>query len=172
MRSIKFRIWKTETKEWVSFPSRGLSSFEPIVAPVYTDSDYFIIQQFTGLRDAKGKDIYEGDIVKGFNDRMIYKVVWDEYENSCMYMGFKLKCYLKDGTIYLRSYGATMNQTLKPQDDSRLEVIGNICENPDMLKPEALPELPKHNYYGACVNGCGSEACDNGKCSSCGGECK
>jgi len=34
-----------------------------------------------------------------------------------------------------------------------------------------LPPAPDLGPPGACENGCGSEACDNGVCSSCGGKC-
>ena len=69
MRTIKFRAWDNERKimtiveEWdfddgvsVRDPSTGKGWYLPL--------DKADIMQSTGLKDAKGKDCYEGDIVK------------------------------------------------------------------------------------------------------------
>ena len=73
--------------------------------------------QSTGLKDKNGQLIYEGDIVKFDETKLFVKpkqIIWDEYH----YM-------LKDTLIILckmeiKQFG--------------LEVIGNIHENPELLK--------------------------------------
>lgn len=121
MREIKFRVWKPEEKRWVSFPERGLNSFEPIIDPVYTNGNYFIIQQYTGIKDKHGHEIYEGDYLKDSNE-MLYEVLWLDTHAS-----FELveKQELPDdyptpkfGFLWV----------------SELSVVGNIFQNPELLE--------------------------------------
>ena len=80
-------------------------------------------QQSTGLKDKNGKLIYEGDIVK-FNfdtDEIKAVVSWDSQELIGFYLNttdyFKSK-YLTDYDFYKNDY----------------EIIGNIYENPELIK--------------------------------------
>lgn len=109
-REIKFRFWKTETKEWVNFPSRAVNSFEPLIHEDYTDSDYFIIQQYTGFKDKNGKEIYEGD--------------W------CLADGKRVIIIFQDGMFgYDTCLG--MHCILIPE---LMEVIGNKFEQEELIK--------------------------------------
>jgi hypothetical protein len=74
-----------------------------------------IKEQFTGLRDKRGVEIYEGDIIQYPTYR--YRVVWD-IENA----GFALQIAPNE----LRALNST----------DRCEVIGNAHENPDLLTAE------------------------------------
>jgi hypothetical protein len=74
------------------------------------------IQQWTGLQDKNGKDIYEGDLVTVY-DKKIYEVKWGK-----AYNGFQYNLYDKDDDLddYYGGIG----------DNRCLKVIGNIFENP------------------------------------------
>jgi uncharacterized phage protein (TIGR01671 family) len=77
------------------------------------DSD--TVGQYTGLKDKNGKRIFEGDIIK-MSDEEVGAVV---YRNDCA--GYELTC---SGCAFCLS-----------QENERL-VIGNIHDNPELLKEE------------------------------------
>lgn len=80
------------------------------------------IGQFTGLRDKNGTMIFEGDIVKkrtGYGMKNLPVT----FSFGCFHCGF-------GGG----SYTATHPYTL---DDKRIEVKGNIYDNPELIKVES-----------------------------------
>lgn len=88
---------------------------------VYTDT----LGQFTGLIDKNGAKVFEGDIVKG-----AWGVAVEVYFDKD-YLQFRAKCKTPDG-----------HETDKDidyfGDGSKVEVIGNIYDNPELLdEPEA-----------------------------------
>ena len=86
----------------------------------YTNLDYSKLMQSTGLKDKNGKLIYEGDIVKIFHvsGTMQGKYFFDVVEWNDLRCRFDTENY---GII---------------NDDDVYEVIGNIYENPELLKEE------------------------------------
>ena len=139
MRPIKFRTWDTERKEWVlSIPPEEYMLDEDCwddsndpedlmlypANPLPTFAGRLIHQQFTGLKDSKGTEIYEGDIIKALSsdDKHLCKIVW--VDNDARYGAEALP--MKDFKGHLcTSY--TMGC-------SNWEVVGNIFENSDLLK--------------------------------------
>ena len=115
-REIKFRVWKTETKEWVTLFNRHVGDKQPIVSEVYTSCDYFILQQYTGLKDKYGKEIYEGDILRS-HEGVIREVIWYIPDSA-----WRLK--EKNGNVTMSFKGWVFDTT----------IIGNIYENPELLK--------------------------------------
>lgn len=85
MRSLKFRIWSERYKEFVR-PDYNLLGFcyplDGSIAVIGSDGRVLpnhIIEQYTGLQD-RGKEIYEGDIVRWANSvgrEITAPVVWN-----------------------------------------------------------------------------------------------
>lgn len=78
------------------------------------------VGQFTGLLDKNGKEIYEEDIIKGFD---IIIEVWYSEDRACFIA--EMKEPQNDMIDILGGY-----------DTERMEIIGNIYDNPDLIKEE------------------------------------
>jgi len=132
MQSLsKYRVWNRTQKSFVNpdnyFIDLCGNLYEDIhfESPLKLEQKDFILQQFTGLLDKNGKEIYEGDIVKSWR-RLGEK--WGWYIGRVNYCNVDacfqvLTADRKDEEIgsYLICDGE--------------EVIGNIFENPSLLNP-------------------------------------
>lgn len=136
MRDLKFRAWLKnekiiiEVKEIIFYPKKQIAydvieyrytDKEPFHYTQWVDFDDIELMQYTGLKDKNGVEIYEGDIVKAVGYSAI-EVVYDK--ESC---SFKMKVqYIGWEDLLILSSNKTPH----------LEVIGNIYENPELLKKE------------------------------------
>jgi uncharacterized phage protein (TIGR01671 family) len=121
-RPIKFRAWDRQEHRyeyrndvldyWLSHPER------------------YVIEQFTGLLDKNGKEIWEGDIVRipGWKP--------GEYQIVFIEGAFCLGAIKKDEQFNVGQFVADIHYIQSGGEGPRAEVIGNLHENPELLKVE------------------------------------
>ncbi|MFW2822998.1 YopX family protein [Levilactobacillus brevis] len=86
------------------------------------DNSQLKLEQYTGLKDANGKEIYEGDIVKSS-----YKYAQPKISQVIM----------EDGNSYILGEDlATGNEMLVSDHINEIEVIGNVHTNPELLEAQ------------------------------------
>jgi len=136
MRVFKFRAWDKKKNRMIYDVIIGKDFFATCWDKDYVYGDItaisqnnwekrYVIMQFTGLRDKNGREIFEGDIVN-INEEVVAVVRWDEF-NACFFPDIRWK--KEKGVIYdIRIHRA----------DEEWEVVGNIFENPDLLKKRIL----------------------------------
>jgi uncharacterized phage protein (TIGR01671 family) len=117
MREIKFRAWAKEQKIMVYSddftninPIKRLNAFFHWIQDLKPE-----LMQYTGLKDKNGKEIYEGDVIVYDGDiddpDSRYEIKWvDEI------------------------YGFQLSDDIPISDVEHLIVLGNIYENPELLK--------------------------------------
>jgi uncharacterized phage protein (TIGR01671 family) len=120
MRTIKFRAWHKKAKEML-YPDKQFYLFQWI-----EEGQPIEVMQFTGLLDKNGKDIYEGDIIKRIDTEDTELVIWnrDCFLSRTIYDDWLKRNILdrkKDCSLFLMT-------TFK------IEIIGNMHDNPELLK--------------------------------------
>lgn len=128
---IKFRAWDKKTKEYFHISELWNSGTNPECFNFDGWTDNFgnkgrlkdiVIEQFTGLKDANGKEIYVGDIVKSS-----YKYAQPKISQVIM----------EDGNSYILGEDlATGNEMLVSDHINEIEVIGNVHTNPELLEAQ------------------------------------
>ena len=129
-REIKFRFWNNYTSTMVFSNEMHLSFFSLVDLLKCTDN--WIPEQYTGLEDKNGKEIYEGDIVQFiFKDKKgkIPKIV--SFENGSFFLYNILDKGYKD--MEPDRWGALYKVFEKSISTCNIEIIGNIHENSDLL---------------------------------------
>ena len=102
-RILRFRVWDKISKQmyrWSQIASISLVDFE---------LEHYTLMQFTGVKDKKGVDIYEGDKIKYKNFKGYSTIV---FENGAF--GY---------------YGISCFITLLETNIDYIEVIGNVFQD-------------------------------------------
>lgn len=82
------------------------------------------VGQYTGLKDRNGKKIFEGDIIK----------IPDDYDQFGQNAGEKYQVIFQFGGFRLKPKYSKNAKGYWLEDDKTVEVIGNIHDNPALLK--------------------------------------
>ena len=130
MREIKFRVWDKEGRclfiEGMKYLNPFFDDTGKLFVGYFPDNETPIVEyeinQYTGLKDKNGKEIYEGDIVNfGNNNNAIV-----EFSDGCFNIFDEPL-----GWDFTPDY----DNDYKPikTDFKYCEIIGNIYENPELL---------------------------------------
>lgn len=130
-RTIKFRGKSIYGEDWLYGSLVKIEEDRYAVIPPLNDIEigrsigmYEVcpetVCQFTGLYDKNGKEIYEGDIIKGFD---IIIEVWYSEDKACLMA--EMKEPQNDMVDILGGY-----------DTARIEIIDNIYDHPELIKEE------------------------------------
>lgn len=130
MRELKFRAWNIKDRYYQEvdgfdlFLADGklfevreeMRFYDAYMSRVYV-TDQYIVEQYTGLHDKNGEEIYEGDVVRAWENA---GPAGDSVQTRVVTIG--------PFGINLQSWAFdTGNEWATP------EVIGNIHENPDLV---------------------------------------
>jgi len=151
MKEIKFRAWHLKHKKMVNreiFDRNWYTEENKVYAPIHPDDRYdYKLMQYTGLKDKNGVEIYDGDIVKTpekynlgkYNGPACKQIVGEVgyiYFAGCGFV-WRHKTFIKEEQNQVnyihQGFGLIDNYDLWNFQGS-LEVIGNIHENPELLK--------------------------------------
>lgn len=142
-RKIKFRAWNIKTKTMIDLhkitplalsesmnSQLALQGMDGLFIPFHEN---LILEQFTGLHDKNGKEIYEGDILKDDSSDVLVvrfgKLPLDKSGDCvCTYPAFY--CEDKGGLGYAPVHECR-------EIGNWMEVIGNIHENPEILERQS-----------------------------------
>lgn len=121
MREFKFRYWDTANGNWEK--KFHYFDLEPkdsqvvgcgvIILPLDRPNRY-VIQQFTGLKDKNGMDLYEGDILEAVGRR--FETKWSFIGGHWEFIDHKNRT----GDIIYNM-------------PTEIKIVGNIFENPELL---------------------------------------
>ena len=119
-REIKFRAWDEKNKMWIIKSLEDLLQWSADGNYQNRDMEFVVWEQYTGLLDKNGKEIFEGDIVK----------IAGHTDNDVV--------IFKDGAFCIEGWTNTLAELMTDWssniDPTTIEVIGNIRENPELLK--------------------------------------
>ncbi|KON38649.1 hypothetical protein ADS73_13860 [Lactiplantibacillus plantarum] len=114
---IKFRAWYMPFGKYGAMQEMVYSRASHILALAETEPEKYIPEQFTGLKDVNGKDIYEGDIARYTR--------WADHVGIVRY--FKPE-------FELQNIGLDIDIAPTLTMRHELRVIGNAHENPELLE--------------------------------------
>ena len=132
-REIKFRIWHAPSKNFVFYKDEYFLDMDGKLwyiedgecRSIKVSLKDYIIQQFTGLKDKNGKEIYEGDILSQAvfpKETDMTEIVIFEDGRFCIKTNYK--------NIFHRNNLDLDNQLVAT---FKFKIIGNIYENPNLI---------------------------------------
>ncbi|MCG0810308.1 prophage Lp2 protein 26 [Lactiplantibacillus plantarum] len=127
---IKFRAWYMPFGKYGAMQEMVYSRASHILALAETEPEKYIPEQFTGLKDVNGKEIYVADIVKVWSD--VSELTMEPTVNEIVsedYFG-RAGMFLKPLRLHV------IEPCLHDSWNNKFEVIGNVHANPELLEAD------------------------------------
>ena len=149
-RPFKFRVWSKTKKNWLNSIVIGdtgipfifyveVNDKQEVINKVFTlDGFDPIIQQYTGLKDKNGKEIYEGDIVYVYDPANKFVVKFGKVIRNVVSYDEKSTNKLEFNTFHFeatdnkKAYQSITENECGEHDLNGTVIIGNIFENPEL----------------------------------------
>ncbi len=132
-REVKFRVWNNRVNKYMT-PNGGDYSFGVLsgkVRGIYGEEfPEMEVEQFTGLHDKNGKEIYEGDILEDVRldgSKRFYKVF---YKKGGLVINIHQDDFKKDNPLF---YEPIADMQTPGFIEQNCTIIGNINENPELF---------------------------------------
>ncbi|MBU7447081.1 MULTISPECIES: YopX family protein [Lactiplantibacillus] len=139
---IKFRAWDKENEIYlynvqdaydtlsgfVKYDDGDNASYDECCFGAFLNNKRYDVEQFTGLTDVNGKEIYVGDIVKVWSD--VSELTMESTVNEIVsedYFG-RAGMFLKPLRLHV------IEPCLHDSWNNKFEVIGNVHNNPELLE--------------------------------------
>ncbi len=127
MRELRFRAWHILAHKYLKGSTQDVFKWKE-------ENQLILIEQFSGILDCKGKEVYEGDVLRetiehDMGDENLYCVVkW--FQPTCSFVAMS---YADTVTDWEDSEDSKEEYPtpLTPEDCKRLTVCGNEHQNPD-----------------------------------------
>ncbi|WP_262344081.1 YopX family protein [Lactiplantibacillus plantarum] len=120
---IKFRAWYMPFRKYGAMQEMVYSRASHILALAETEPEKYIPEQFTGLKDVNGKDIYEGDIIASKPNGLTFEP---------LKIGVVKRSKITAGWSYITATGEYNIWTSGKY--RTYEIIRNVHENPELLE--------------------------------------
>ena len=136
MREIKFRAWNYKKMIYNVSVQNSLIMNHVKEFDYVTKSNYPIMQ-YTGFKDFNGKEIYEGDVLEyvSYQREENKRIEIVQFDSNCGgWYVHRQACTLADVLFEQHNEEWQLRQNYKPSDKKKVRIIGNIHENPEILK--------------------------------------